>query len=142
MQTVKDYAEVRNDYFDETDNFWRIDAWETDDDNEDGKVVAYVHTSGDAVICEPKARNSALVKEAIKELQQRIKEKSKIPDDYYCVHMAIEGRYDAYVPYGPLQEMIDAATQAYYEADFADLHETDMKIVYVEDPNGNFVYEA
>jgi hypothetical protein len=36
------WAEIRNDYLCEDDKFWRIDAWETGDDSEDGKVIAYV----------------------------------------------------------------------------------------------------
>ena len=69
-----DYAEVRNDYLDDADGFYRIDTWMTDDDNEEGKVVAYVHAkSGDAVICEPLAYGSRKVKEAIEELQREIR---------------------------------------------------------------------
>ena len=76
----EDYAEVRNDYLDESDGFYRIDAWKTADDDEEGKVVAYVHAaSGDAVITDPLAHLSKKVKESIEELQKEIRAPKK-PD--------------------------------------------------------------
>ncbi len=141
-----DYAEVKNDYLDETDGFWRIDAWETGDYDEEGKVVAYVHdASGDAVITEPLARLSEKVKEAIEDKQREIRAKSvkTVPDDYVCVHIAIEGRYDAYVPRGTVDEMKEAGIQEYYGADFGELHDVDCKgVVYIEDADGKYLYEC
>ncbi len=39
VEHKESYAEVHNDYFDESDHFWRIDAWKTSDDDETGKVI-------------------------------------------------------------------------------------------------------
>ena len=68
------YGEVRNDYYDESDHFWRIDAWKTSDDNETGKVVAVIHDpSGDVYYIEPEATFSPLAQEAIKQRVESIK---------------------------------------------------------------------
>lgn len=37
------WAEVKSDYFDEDENIWCVDAWLTDDGNEEGKVIAKVN---------------------------------------------------------------------------------------------------
>ena len=69
-----DYAEVRCDYFEEEDGFWRIDAWKTDDDWEEGSVVGYIDgITGNCIITKRRAQKSALVKETIKEKQAEIR---------------------------------------------------------------------
>lgn len=65
------FSEVRNDFM--AGNFVFIDAWRTDDDNEEGHTVAYVHKSGDFVITDPDAMWSTMVADSIKEAQQRLK---------------------------------------------------------------------
>lgn len=138
-----DYEEVHNYYLDENDGFYRIDAWEIG--KEEGQVVAYVHAkTGDAVISEPLAHLSKKVKESIKLLQEEIRaaKNETIPDNYACVHLAVDGRYDVFVPMDSVEKMKDSAVQKWYDADFGDLHEADMKIVYIQDPEGNYVYEA
>lgn len=42
MEDKRHWAEIRCDYLDETDGFWRVDAWKTDSDAEEGKVIAYI----------------------------------------------------------------------------------------------------
>lgn len=37
-----DFGEIRIDYFDENTGLWSVDAWRTDDPNEEGTVVAYI----------------------------------------------------------------------------------------------------
>lgn len=44
------WAEIRCDYMDDYDKFWRVDAWETDDDNEEGKVIACIDSITGRVI--------------------------------------------------------------------------------------------
>lgn len=59
------FSYVKCDY-NNGDGFWCVDAWRTDDDNEEGKVVAYVHeTTGDVAYADPDARFSPLVKEVV-----------------------------------------------------------------------------
>jgi len=41
------WKEIRNDYFDEDEQCVYIDAWLTDDDNEEGKVIAKVYVDGE-----------------------------------------------------------------------------------------------
>ena len=36
------YGEIRNDFFDEEEQKWNIDAWFTDDGSEEGVVIAKV----------------------------------------------------------------------------------------------------
>ena len=68
------YAEVHNDYYDESDHFWRIDAWKTSDDDEPGKVIAVIHDpSGDVYYIEPEAMFSPLAQEAVKQRIESIK---------------------------------------------------------------------
>ena len=137
-----DYEEVHNYYLDENDGFYRIDAWEKGKD--EGQVVAYVHAkTGDAVISEPLAHLSGMVKEAIESLQKEIRKTKaeEVSDGYACVHLAVDGRYDVFVPMDSVEKMKESAMQKWYEADFGDLHEADMKIVYIQDPEGNYVYE-
>lgn len=63
------YAEVRTDY--NADGFTCIDAWRTDDDNEEGRTVAVVHESGDVYYNEPEARRSQMVTEAVAQVRAR-----------------------------------------------------------------------
>lgn len=66
------YCEVRNDYYDESAHFTTIDAWKSDDDMEEGKVVAVVHDSGDYWYTDSEAINDPMVEQAIKEVQNRL----------------------------------------------------------------------
>ena len=36
------FAEIRTDFYDEIEKFWSVDAWRTDNENEEGVVVAKV----------------------------------------------------------------------------------------------------
>lgn len=36
------WSEIRIDFFDEEEKKWSVDAWETDDDNEEGSVIAKI----------------------------------------------------------------------------------------------------
>lgn len=61
------YTEVRCDYLDEEENFWCVDAWDTDDENAEGRVIAVIHNpDGDIHYCEVEARLSPLAQEVIK----------------------------------------------------------------------------
>ena len=68
----KIYAEVRCDFHDDDAHFTTIDAWMTEDDNEEGKVVAVVHDSGDVWYIEPDARLDEGVANAILEVKNRL----------------------------------------------------------------------
>lgn len=41
-----EYSEVRIDFFDENENVWCVDAWKTNDQNEEGTVVAKITEDG------------------------------------------------------------------------------------------------
>lgn len=68
----KIYSEVRCDYHDDDAHFTTIDAWRSGDDNEEGKVVAVVHDSGDVWYIEPDARVDEGVAKAILEVKNRL----------------------------------------------------------------------
>lgn len=71
------YSEIKCDYNNQ-EGFWCVDAWRTGDDNEEGKVVAVIHEkSGDVYYCEPEARLSPKVAEAIAERKAIIKASTK-----------------------------------------------------------------
>ena len=60
------WAEIRIDYLDEETNFWSVDAWKTTDDNEDGRVIAYIDNhSGRVVYTDPLARIDKYAQEEI-----------------------------------------------------------------------------
>lgn len=68
------YAELRNNYTDEDENEVYIDAWKTDNDSEEGTVIAKVNTKtynvtylDAAAITDPEAQE--LIQDTIKELQ-------------------------------------------------------------------------
>lgn len=72
------YREVKCDYIDETDDFWRVDAWKTDNDEEEGRVVAFIddltarvlYNGPDAMICQ---NCKDVIAEKVKEIKQNIK---------------------------------------------------------------------
>lgn len=44
------WAEIRCDYEDDKEGFWYVDAWKTDDDNEEGRVIANIDALSGRVI--------------------------------------------------------------------------------------------
>lgn len=61
------YKEVRCTYYDETDHYWHVDAWRTDDDNEGGRTVAVINDFGGVFYADPDARLCTRVVECINE---------------------------------------------------------------------------
>ncbi len=37
------WSEIRSDYYDDIEDIQTVDAWLTDDDNEEGEVIAKIH---------------------------------------------------------------------------------------------------
>ena len=65
MSESKTYwAEIRCNYMDDTDRFWRVDAWKTENDDEEGKVIAYIDDiRGRVLYIDPLASVDETVKE-------------------------------------------------------------------------------
>lgn len=62
------WSEIRIEYMDEEDGFWRVDAWQTDDDSEEGKVIALIDDlTGRVIYLEPLARMDEMAQEVIAE---------------------------------------------------------------------------
>lgn len=69
------YSEVRCDFLND-ENFWSVDAWRTDDDNEEGKTVAVIHERyGDVYYINPDAKNSPKVKEVVNAFVEEIRKR-------------------------------------------------------------------
>lgn len=67
------YGEVRNDYYDEEENKVYIDAWVTDDDNEEGIVVAKVnYKTKEVEYMVEEAKTDEYVQEVINETLKNI----------------------------------------------------------------------
>lgn len=72
MKTKNHWAEIRTDY--EDDFFRRVDAWKTDDDNEEGEVIAQVDMlTGRIVYINLLARIDEAAQEAIRSLVDEAK---------------------------------------------------------------------
>lgn len=69
---MKQYKEVKISEFDKDENCWLVDAWETDDDNEEGRVIAKIFLIEDdcsvakVIEVENGAMCNAQVRDAIK----------------------------------------------------------------------------
>jgi len=62
------WGEIRNDFIDD-DDIAHIDAWLTDDDNEEGKVIAKVNVRTKEVqYLDQRARDDSYAQEMIQEL--------------------------------------------------------------------------
>ena len=73
------YGEVRNDYYDDLENKIYIDAWFTDDDNEEGVVVAKVNCETHEVeYLDDDARTDEYAQEVINETLNEINCKEDI----------------------------------------------------------------
>ena len=69
------WAEIRCNYMDEEDRFWRVDAWKTDNDNEEGHVIAYIDDiTGRVLYTDPLARVDTTAQEIITNMQKQILE--------------------------------------------------------------------
>lgn len=60
----------------------------------------------------------------------------------YWVTYKIDARYIAEVEANSIAEALDKGLDKYYEADFGEAEMIDAEETYVEDENGNFVWEA
>ena len=67
------YTEVRCDYFNEEENYWYVDAWKSDDDNEEGMTIAAINgTTGDVFYVDKSAWDLKEVREVIDEKRKEI----------------------------------------------------------------------
>ena len=61
------WKEIRCNHLDENDLFWRVDAWKTENDAEEGEVIAYIDDlTGRVLYADPIARTDELAQEVIK----------------------------------------------------------------------------
>ena len=67
------WAEIRNDYYDDTERKVYIDAWRTDDDNEEGTVIAKInYKTKEVEYLDNDARTDAYAQEIINETLKQI----------------------------------------------------------------------
>jgi len=63
------WLQINNEYHDESTNRVLIDAWETEDDNEQGKVIAEIdQTTGEVFYNDDRAKTDELAQEKIIEI--------------------------------------------------------------------------
>lgn len=76
MENKRKWMEIKCDYIceDPNDMFWRVDAWETADDWEEGKVIAYIDDlTGRVVYADPDAQWDEYAQEVIKKKQAELR---------------------------------------------------------------------
>ena len=78
---MSQYAEIRITYFDDDDHFYRIDAWKTDDENEIGSVIGFIHESGDYVLIDADDYANEMVMSVIKDTLKDINLANKGTDE-------------------------------------------------------------
>lgn len=68
------WSEIRCDFINEDDGFWRVDAWLTDDDNEEGEVIAYISDENPDIVIyhDNEARVDEYAQEIIKFMQKEL----------------------------------------------------------------------
>ena len=63
------YAEVRCNYYDDEEERWYVDAWFTDDDNEEGVVIAKIDPENKRVeYLDTRAKNDDYAQEVINDV--------------------------------------------------------------------------
>ena len=153
-QRQKVYEEVRCDYIDEDDKFWRVDAWLPG--KEEGEVIAYVDDlTGRVLYNTPEARFDAAAQEEIRAKVNEIKNHASIvfpatscvmkepePAGYF-VTFAIDGRLSVEVSPNNMnvKDILDAAGNNYLDADWSKLDVVSGVPVTIEDPYGDIIWE-
>lgn len=73
MSKERIWSEIRIDNFDEVEQVYTVDAWETDDDNEEGKVIAKIYPATCYVeYIDARAETDEYVREAIRDAYEMI----------------------------------------------------------------------
>ena len=83
MAVSNGWGEIRCDYLceDRDDRFWRVDAWKTGDDNEEGKVIAYIDDLTFRVLyIDPVARTDEYAQEVIRDKIEELREEKPVSD--------------------------------------------------------------
>lgn len=73
QENISAFQEAKCDYMDDTDMFWRVDAWTSGDPNEEGQVVAFIDDlTGRAVYAQPGVRFDPKITALVKKKQEEI----------------------------------------------------------------------
>ena len=83
------YSEVVIDFYNDIKNEWTIDTWKTDDDNEEGVVVARINLKGEINWEVEEAKNDPREKKEIERFMDNklfsIKDSNKITDELFKI---------------------------------------------------------
>lgn len=72
---INKWTEVKCDYMDDSDMFWCVDAWQTNNENEEGRVIAHIDDlTARVTYDDPDARIDPLAKEIIAQKIEEIKQ--------------------------------------------------------------------
>lgn len=132
----RNWVEIRCDFLDNTDNMWRVDAWQTDADEEDGTVIALINDSTACVTyLTPLARVDEYAQEVIKDRVNEILARPKVT----YIRPLMPEREDS-LWYGGLVAEISYKGYTFMLGAYGDvraslLNENDDEVVYVRDKN-------
>lgn len=65
MREQSRFAEVEVNHYDDIERVFCVDAWETDDDNEEGKVIARINLKGEILWEDESAKDDVFVKHTL-----------------------------------------------------------------------------
>ena len=83
LMVTNGWGEIRCDYLCEDDGFWRVDAWKTSDDNEEGKVIAYIDDLTFRVLyVDPRAMTDDYAQEVINDKIANLQDENPVWVDY------------------------------------------------------------
>lgn len=89
------WMEIRNTYYDESEKCICIDGWTTDDDNEEGTVIAKIHTDNGFIVeyldlrAETDPYVQEIIRQTIEELETDEEEQEPEPD---VLHITVNFR--------------------------------------------------
>lgn len=83
------YSEVVIDFYNDIKNEWTIDTWKTNNDNEEGVVVARINLKGEILWEVEDAKNDPRIKEEIERFMDNrlfsVKDSNKIADELFKI---------------------------------------------------------
>lgn len=125
------WKEIRINHIDEENSFWSVDAWKTDDDCEEGKVIAYIdNLTGRVIYADPLARVDKMAQEEIAAKVAEIKSRFPVllKDEQGTLTMYFETKAGLLVA----QLERDEVTGAGYDGVFVGIHPTGKEDSYLD----------
>lgn len=131
------WSEIRCDFLNTEDNFWRVDAWQTDDGAEEGTVIAYIDDfTGRVIYTDPLATVDEYAQEVIKEKIQNLGPLAKLErrDNIdLTAHFSFGENRGFYAAFTPAEyDVDDGEPQLWIGMDMGLGHKDNPEPVYVK----------